>query len=164
MKLAAILFCTFSLMLLLLQTGCEPSQVATEPMPGTFYVLAKVHILPLTEIVQDRDTLGQSEVKIYVSLLDSSGSQMKAPAVFRFELYEYAQRSSEPKGRRIAIWPDIDLTEPAENNKYWRDFLRAYEFNLPFEAEGDRSCIIQATCLCPSGKRLSAEFTFKNVK
>jgi hypothetical protein len=164
MRIVTVLLWMFCLAAFLVQAGCEPSQVATEPMPGTFYVLAKVHILPLTEIIRGHDAQDQSEVKVYVGLLDSFGSQMKAPVVFRFELYEYAQRSSEPKGRRIAIWPDIDLTEPAENNKYWRDFLRAYEFNLPFEAEGGESYIIQATCLCPNGKRLSAEFTFKHVK
>ena len=164
MKLAAVLSCIFSFILLLLQAGCEPSKVATEPMPKTFCVPARVHILPLTELIQDRDAEGTSQVKVYVSLLDSFGSQIKAPAVFRFELYEYVQRSSEPRGRRIAIWPDMDLNEPAENNKFWRDFLRAYEFSLPFEPESDKSYIIQATCLCPDGRRLSAEFTLKQTK
>ena len=148
----------------MIQAGCEPSQVVTEPMPETFYGLAKVHILPLTEIIQADDEQGQPEVKVYVSLLDSFGSQIKAPIVFRFELYEYAQRSAEPKGRRIVIWPDIDLTKPAENNKYWRDFLGAYEFSLPFELEGDEGHIIQVTCLCPNGKRLSTEFALKQTK
>ncbi len=160
MRIVTVLLWTFCLAAFLIQAGCEPSEVATEPMPETFYVLAKAHILPLTEITHE----GQPEVKVYVSLLDWFGSQIKAPVVFRFELYGYVQRSSEPKGRRIVIWPDIDLTEPAENNKYWRDFLRAYEFNLPFEAESDKSYIIQATCLRPNGKRLSAEFTLKHTK
>lgn len=164
MRIVAVLFWIFCLAAFLIQAGCEPSEVATEPMPETFYVLARAHILPLTEIAHADDAQDQSEVKVYVSLLDPFGSQMKAPVVFRFELYECVQRSAEPKGRRIAIWPDIDLTEPAENNKYWRDFLRAYEFNLPFEPEGDKSYIIQATCLCPNGKRLSAEFNLKHTK
>ncbi len=164
MKSATILLFIFSFILLLLHAGCEPSQVVTEPMPETFYVLAKVRILPLTELIHADDAQGQSGVKVYVSLLDWFGSQIKAPVVFRFELYEYAQRSSEPKGRRIVIWPDTDLTEPVENNKYWRDFLRAYEFNLPFEPESDKNCIIQATCLCPNGKRLSTEFALKQTK
>ena len=67
-----------------------------------------------------------------VSLLDPFDCQIKSPGVFRFELYEYVQRSAEPKGQRVIIWPDIDLTECSENNNHWRDFLRAYEFNLDF--------------------------------
>jgi len=27
-------------------------------------------------------------------------------------------RSAEPKGQRLAIWPDIDLTHPATNHTY----------------------------------------------
>lgn len=164
MRIVTVLLWTFCLAAFLIQAGCEPSQVTTEPMPETFYVLAKAHILPLTEIIHTDDAQEQPILRVYVSLLDSFGSQIKAPVVFRFELYEYVQRSSEPKGRRIAIWPDIDLTKPVENNKYWRDFLRAYEFSLPLEVEGDKSCIIQATCLCPNGKRLSVEFNLKHTK
>jgi len=83
------------------------------------------------------------------------------PGVFRFELYERVVRSAEPKGRRIVIWPDIDLTGAAENNEYWRDFLRAYEFNLPFEAQIKQCYILQVTYLSPSGKRLSAELSLE---
>jgi len=164
MKLAAILFCIFSFMLLLVQAGCEPSQVVTEPMSKTFCAPVKAHILPLTEFIDVRDAEGQLRLEVYVSLLDSFGSQIKAPVVFRFELYEYVQRSSDPKGKRINIWPDIDLAEPIENNKYWRDFLRAYEFNLPLDLESYGSYVIQATCLCPNGRRLSAEFVLKHTK
>ncbi len=164
MKSSTVLFCIFSFIFLLLQAGCEQTQGITEPTPKTFCVPARVHILPLTEFIDVRDAEGKSRVKVYVSLLDSFDSQIKAPVVFRFELYEYVQRSAEPKGRRIAIWPDIDLTGLAENNKYWRDFLRAYEFNLPLEQASDKSYITQATCLCPNGRRLSTEFTLKHAK
>jgi len=137
-------------------TGCEPAQVATEPKPGANAIFApvKVKILPLTKFIDVRSTEGKTAIKSYVSLIDSFGSQIKAPGIFRFELYEYSQRSSEPKGKRVAIWPDIDLTNPAKNNDYWRDFLRAYEFNLPFEPAGDKSYILQTNCL-------SAEFNLK---
>jgi hypothetical protein len=125
------------------------------------YAPAKVDILPLTEFVSDSEEVKASGIKVYVSLLDAFDNQMKSPAVFRFELYKKVQRSAEPKGQRITIWPDIDLTEPGENNAYWRDFLRAYEFILDFEAAGKPSYILQVTCLCPDGKRLSAEFALR---
>ena len=173
MRLAAVIFCVFSFIFLLLQSGCEPSQVDTGPTSKTIngsgelsiylrYTAAKVYILPLTDAISIDDDKGQ--LKVYVSLVDSFGSQIKTPVVFRFEIYDYVQRSSEPKGKRVAIWPDINLTEPAENNKYWRDFLRAYEFKFPFKPESEKSYIIQANCICPNGKRLSAEFILKHTK
>ena len=59
---------------------------------------------------------------------------------------------------------DFDLSEPAANNRNWRDFLRAYEFNLPFEPPPDRSYILEVTCLTPNGKRLAAECPLKQPK
>lgn len=164
MKTVDGILCILCIMFLLAHSGCEPSGVSTEPTEKAAYVPVKVDILPLTELLYPDATDQQCRVKLYVSLLDSFGSQIKAPAVFRFELYEYVQRSAEPKGRRITLWPDTDLTGAAENNKYWRDFLRAYEFILPFEPTDDQSYILQATCFCPSGKRLSAEFTLRRTK
>ncbi len=128
------------------------------------YTPVKVDILPLTELVGGSEEVKASAIKVYVSLLDAFDCQTKSPAVFRFELYKKVQRSAEPKGKRITIWPDIDLTEPGENNKYWRDFLRAYEFILDFEPTGKPSYILQVTCLCPEGKRLSAEFALEEAK
>ena len=101
---------------------------------------------------------------VYVSLLDAYSEKIKAPGIFRFELYEYVQRSSEPKGQRIAIWPDVDLNSPAENQTYWRDFLRAYEFSLGAPASRGKTYILEVTCLCPSGKRLSTEWPLKPEK
>ncbi len=127
------------------------------------YAPAKINIMPLTEFISAGGTQ-QVEIKPYVSLLDSFGSQIKSPGVFRFELYQRVLRSAEPKGRRVVIWPDIDLTDTAANNEYWRDFLRAYEFDLPFEPDTSQSYILQVTCLCPNGRRISAEFALKLTK
>jgi hypothetical protein len=162
------------LMLVLGQSGCEqtagvaapPAKVDTGPDVSAYsdYAPAKIHITPLTGIVGSADAQGSSKIDIYVSLLDSFGSQVKSPGVFRFELYEYAQRSAEPKGRRIAIWPDIDLTISADNNHYWQDFLRLYEFNLPLELQGDQNYVLQMTFLSVGGKRLSDEIVLKHTK
>ena len=120
----------------------------------------RITIMPLTEFI-NTDNIRQISIKSYVSLLDSFGSQVKSPGIFRFELYQRALRSAEPKGKRVVIWEDIDLTEPALNHEYWRDFLRAYEFDLPFELDVNQSYILQVTCLCPNGRRLSVEFALK---
>lgn len=124
---------------------------------------AKINIIPLTEFISPGDAR-QANINLYVSLLDSFGSQIKSPCVFRFELYQKVQRSSEPKGRRVIIWPDIDLTDLVENDEYWRDFLRAYEFNLPFESATKQSYILQVTSLCPTGRRLSDEFVLNLMR
>jgi hypothetical protein len=165
MKLICLLTWLFFFFSLVLSIGCEPAATAPHgtaaDSPKTSssqpFTVTSIDIMPLTEFISDEDSQEESQIKVYVSLLDVFGSQIKAPAVFRFELYEYLTRSAEEKGRRIAFWPDIDLTDPAENNKQWQDFLRAYEFTLPFEAEENRTYVLQATCICPDGRRLSAE-------
>jgi len=127
------------------------------------YAPVKIDIMPLTEFVSPDDTK-QPKINIYVSLLDSFGSQIKSPGMFRFELYEYIQRSAESKGKRAIIWPDVDLTDPVKNNDSWQDFLRAYVFSLPCEHTNSQDYILQVTCLCPNGKRLSSEFTLRQTK
>lgn len=144
--------------------GEQPSETGNgfgELAIYTDYVPVKVDIMPLSEFVcaGDGET---SKIKVYVSLLDSFGCQIKSPGVFRFELYEKVQRSAEPKGGRIGIWPDVDLSSALENNGHWRDFLRAYEFNLDFEPQSNRNYIIlQVTFMCPGGERLSDELGLK---
>ncbi len=165
-SLFSVLCFLSSVLCFLFQFGCESVPAAAElpppagdnafsqPLAYPSYMPARIDILPLTRT----GNVGEMPaIKVYVSLLDEFDCQIKAPTVFRFELYEYVQRSAEPKGRRISIWPDIDLTQPTENNRYWRDFLRAYEFTLEFESIPNQSFILQVTSLCPGGKRLSAE-------
>jgi hypothetical protein len=134
------------------------------PAPATVsngFAPTGVEILPLTELVG-----GEQNVRLnaYVALLDAYGEKVKAPGVFRFELYEYVQRSSEPTGQRLAIWPDIDLNDPADNQEHWRDFLRAYEFSLISQASPEETYILEVTCLCPNGKRLSTKWGLRPEK
>ncbi len=121
------------------------------------YLPVKIDILPLTGQVKSDDP-EPPRLNIYVSLLDSFGSQLKSPCIFRFELYQRQERSAESKGARVLIWPDIDLNEPEKNEQYWRNYLRAYEFSLPLERPNGQSFIVEVTCLCPNEKRLTAEF------
>ncbi|MFZ0034755.1 MAG: hypothetical protein WAK60_07195 [Sedimentisphaerales bacterium] len=155
-------------LLLLGGVGCEPVDVESSSAAGSGfnqlseYGPVKIDIMPLTEFTAENGEK-PSKIKVYVTLLDAFDCQIKTPAVFRFELYDRASRSAEPKGRRILIWPDIDLNDAAKNNGHWRDFLRAYEFNLPFEPESGKSYILQVTSLCSSGRRLSAEFVLRRT-
>ena len=161
----AVLFPAF----LLINTGCDPrslpSDISNRPNNENEklsvydrYSPEEIDIIPLTGFVNIGDAQ-QSQITLYVSLLDSFGSEIKSPCIFRFELYEKVQRSAEPKGRRVVIWPDIDLTEPTINNQYWRNFLRAYEFNLPFAPASNQIYILEVTCSCSTGKRLISDYT-----
>lgn len=131
-------------------TARSPANVPTGFAP------ARIGILPLTELGRSGDGGQAAVLTIYLDMLDAFGSHIKAPGVLRFELYEYVPRSAEPRGQRITVWPDVDVTNPVENNRYWRDFLRAYEFALDAPAGLDKTYILEATCICPDGRRLSA--------
>jgi hypothetical protein len=158
--------------LLVVGAGCDiPLPVTGTPLLGgdaasvcTRYAPAKIDITPLTEFIAAGAGEQDWTINVYLCLLDSFGSQIKSPGVFRFELYEYVQHSAEPKGKRVAIWPDIDLADPSVNNDHWRDFLRAYQFMLPVEQPAADSYILQVSFLSPSDKRLTDEFNLKRTK
>ncbi|MEN6429144.1 MAG: hypothetical protein ABFE13_27670 [Phycisphaerales bacterium] len=155
------------------QTSASASQtdgektLTVETQPATVptgFGPAKVSILPLSEI-RGAAGIGQdAKLTVYVALLDAFGCPIKAPCTLRFEIYEYVRRSAQPKGPRLMIWPDIDLTRPAVNHGFWRDFLRAYEFQLGVRANRDQTYILEATCLGPDGKRLSGECAIRAVQ
>ncbi len=143
----------------------RPREVTERPPAAgaVGFATARIQILPLSELAEPAEGEQRAILSVYLALLDAFGSQIKAPGILRFELYEYVPRSADPKGQRIAIWSgvDLDLTDPAQNNKHWRNFLRAYEFKLDVQADTGETYILEATCMCPEGKRLSAEFTLK---
>lgn len=140
------------------ELGTQPPQSAAKPVYAGFSP-AKVSILPLTGWVSPAAPDAKSYIQAYVTLSDAFGAQLKYPGTFRFELHERVQRSAEPKGKRIKIWPDLDLTQPWENNRYWQDFLRAYEFHLEFEPDSNQRYILQVTFIGMEGKRLSMQIS-----
>jgi len=145
--------------------GCQPTPVETPPPAAALplqdfylsYAASKARIVPWTGFRPLGDE-GAVKLLVYVSLLDSFDSRIKSPAVFRFELYEYVAYSADHKGKRLKVWPDIDLVPAAVNNEHWREFLRAYEFSLDYEAGVGRSFVLQATCVRPDGRRLTDQF------
>lgn len=118
---------------------------------------AKVSILPLTRLVSPSAPDSEPYIQAYVTLTDALGVQLIYPGTFRFELYGKIQRSAEPKGKRVTIWPDMDLTTLEENHRYWQDVFRAYEFHLDVTAPANQKYILQVTFLGVEDKRLSAQ-------
>ncbi len=125
------------------------------------YAPARIDILPITTINPATSSAGDYTIDVYVGLVDSFGSQIKYPATFRFELFQQVRHSTGQKGKRILIWPEINLTEPVMNNRYWQDFLRAYQFSLPLEKPDFETTILQVTSISSSGKRLTVDFPIR---
>ena len=186
MKLVVVISFVSIALLGLLQAGCEPANLPRTALPKVDngaqtllcdeYAPKKIDILPLT-VFEVPHGEAKMHVVAYVSMLDSAGFQIKFPAKFRFELYQHVPRSSESKGRRVEIWTEekaddpnapkihwFDLTDPTQNNRYWRDFIRAYSFDLPFKPVPNSSYILEATCLTHDSRRLTAEIALRQLK
>jgi len=164
----AAMVCLPSLCLI---AGCGPSpaaQTTTKPMslpqPTVGFTPARIAITPWTEIKAPAQGEGKRQIRVFVRLLDAFVSDIKSPGAFRFELYEKAPRSVEPRGKRLMIWPDFDLTVAEQNNAFWRDFVRSYEFALDFEPANGGTYILEATFIPPQGKRLTAQYLLSASK
>ena len=149
------------------EAGCEvPGQQKQVPAGNdpnliaacTGYMASRVEVLPLTRFTQASSGGQGMRLEVYVGLFDAFNSQVKSPGVFRFELYERVSRSSQSKGKRLTIWPDIKLVNPADNNAYWLDYMRVYRFYLNFEPQKNQSCELQVTWFCPDQRRLMNDF------
>jgi len=161
LKLKLFIVLNLIVFFLALSCGCEPEMISN-PFESTSniikqYAPKRIHIIGLSEIVSETDSRRWPKIKTYVDLLDKYDSRVKSPATFRFELYEFAPRTSRSKGTRILAWDDFELTGPAKNNSHWQDHLRAYKFELylDFEPSDGEEFILDATCITPNGKRLS---------
>lgn len=161
--------CVIFLTALLLLSGCpedRPQPVGNDGMEGDsecIYGVSEIHIVGLTTLAPDPEDAFASKMEVYIDLVDSFGSRIKAPGTFRFELYEFAAISGQNTGKRLFLQqPDIDLTDAHENNKYWQDYLRAYVFKIKpeFRVAGGTEYILQVTLL---EKRLSDTFRIRAV-
>ena len=112
-------------------------------------------VLGLSRFSTDGD---KKILKVYVSLIDQAGSYIKAPAIFRVELYEHTVRSPVHRGKRLVMLGDRDLRDVEANNSYWRDHLHAYQFDLDAgAARVGQTYYIEVTVLLPDGKRTVAQ-------
>jgi len=152
------------LFFMIIVCGCE-EQIQTkqtdfpviETQKSCLFVPEKIRFNQLTEFAQDW------QITAYVDMLDQFGSRIKAAGIWRFELHEYVPRSAEPKGTRLYIWPDIDLTDAKTNYGLWQDYLRCYKFdlNLDIDLAGDKTYVLQAECFTADGKRIADSIELK---
>lgn len=132
----------------------DPTQ-QTRETPTQFFAPNRVNIIPLTTFVKSKNSAELDYIRVYVELLDDYSSQTKSTGVFQFELSNKALRSVNRIGRRIEMW-DKDVTKLEENNKYWREFLRAYEFRLEMRHILQGYFILEVTFFTPDGKRITS--------
>lgn len=126
-----------SVLILVFLAGCRtadfPSphvgqgQAKPAKVGGCGFEAARVAISPLTQAVK---ISGGYRIDLYPEIEDNYNCRIKAPGVFRVELFEKRKLSSDPRGERIYYWEDIDLTDPEVNNNLWQDTLRSYLLNL----------------------------------
>jgi hypothetical protein len=148
---------------LIFAVGCEPAANSADmqtadpnsPLFCETYLPVRVKTLPLSRIVRFPD--GSGRVNAFVDLRDGFESRVKAPAQFRFELYEYVPRSVRQEGKRLKLWKQIDLRDNKTNTAYWRGHLRSYEFLLDIGAglQAERKYVLEATVTTVRGVRLS---------
>jgi hypothetical protein len=113
---------------LLVIAGCQVSEKVPEKYTGSFpkasiFVPQKISFNQLTEFSKPW------QITAYIDISDQFNSRLKAPGVWRFELYSKVPRAADPAGGRIKIWTDLDLTDAKENNTLWQDYLRCYKLN-----------------------------------
>ena len=162
--------CTIGLLCMgLLNGGCGPgptsspdpkpkSSSSSQSQPFAGFGAARITITPWTEIKGQAREDGRRQVRVFVRLVDAFGSDIKAPGVFRFELYEKLSRSAELRGKRVMIWPDFDLTAAEQNNIRWRDYVRSYEFVLDFDPPDTGPYVLEATFIPPEARRLTCQY------
>ncbi|MFA5292081.1 MAG: hypothetical protein WC496_03510 [Phycisphaerae bacterium] len=155
----------FAAILMFSLFGCEQVQQtqSSDLYSKTFektclFTSEKIKFNQLTEFTTSWQILA------YIDVFDQFDSRMKAAGVWRFELYEYTPRSSDPMGTRLYLWPDIELTDAAKNQSFWQDFLHCYKFELSLDINltGDKTYILQAVCFTADGKRITDTIELKS--
>ncbi|MCE5341631.1 MAG: hypothetical protein LLF92_10995 [Planctomycetaceae bacterium] len=145
---------------LLAMSGCQVSEKAPEKHFGIFqkasiFVPQKISFNQLTEFSKPW------QITAYIDVSDQFNSRLKAQGIWQFELYSKVQRSADPAGGRIKLWPDFDLTDAKENNLLWQDYLRCYKFELNLDSELTGTYVLEAVCFTAEGKRLSDRIELK---
>ncbi|MBN1818366.1 MAG: hypothetical protein JW828_13480, partial [Sedimentisphaerales bacterium] len=92
------------------QSSRTPPDVPRQLDVSQGYLPTHIRIMGLTGFKLGEYGTDTAALEVYIDMLDRFDSRIKAPGVFRLELYEYVPRSSNPRGKRIMIWDDIDLT------------------------------------------------------
>jgi len=113
-----------------------------------------------THIVPKQTKTNQAgQIETYIRLTDQFGDSLKALGRFHFELFEYRQAASDPRGRRFSIngVQKFDLTEINANQQHWDSITGNYRFTLKLPDIPNaqpKTIAMQVTFSADSGLRL----------
>ncbi|MCK4628961.1 MAG: hypothetical protein KAT56_08150 [Sedimentisphaerales bacterium] len=145
--------------------GCQhiplssKKEVAIRPEQG-FQPTKVILQASFTHIVPKQTKANQAgQIETYVRLTDQFGDSLKALGRFHFELFEYRQAASDPRGRRFSIngVQKFDLTEINANQQHWDSITGNYRFTLKLPGVPDgppKTVAMQVTFSADSGLRL----------
>ena len=139
-------------------TSCDAVQAPIRPgvQRGENVSIERIHISALTEFVTAPAHPDAVQLKVLLEVFDAFDSPTPMPCILRFELYELRSLSSNPRGKRLLIWPEQDLSNAENAGEHWKNLLRGYEFYLPldgFTPQRDRKYLLEATCFAGRKRR-----------
>ena len=113
-----------------------------------------VRLLTLTAFEPDVPDEG-TILRVFVQPADAD-----AGATYRFELYELKPYNTNPRGRRLMLWPEIAAVRRTDSTTHWRPHVGAYEFELPMHTPSDgQRLVLEVTALLEDGTRQSDMLT-----
>ncbi len=146
--------------LILFSSGCAHKNMQTsQESKETRRRINSAKIVGLSEISFVDKSIPRSDLKIYVDLLSKDRTNIAAPAIFRFELYDYQPYITNKRGKRIFLWKDIDLRDKKAAQKHWRSIFNSYEFDLSLPvALLKKKYLLVATVIVSEKKRIETSY------
>lgn len=151
----AIPFIIYGVISVFLYSGCGIQFSYDHTVdPNAPVSVERVRLSTLTGF--EPDPAGGVRLKAHVELFDALDTQIQKPAVFRFELYHFRRLSRDPRGHRIKLWSDQDLTSEQSQSTHWRDYLSGYEFFLPAPPDlmSGRKYVLDVTCMVDNKRHM----------
>ncbi len=153
-----LVFVLFSLLLLLSSCASESTQ-SNHKAKDVKRTIDNAKVVGLSEISFVDKSIPRSYLKIYIDLLSKDRVNIAAPAIFRFELYNYQPYITNKRGKRVFIWKDIDLRDQKSAQKHWRSIFSSYEFNLDLPvALSNKKYLFVATVIVSANKRIETSY------
>jgi len=92
------------------------------------------------------------QTEFFKGILGEPGSHVPSfPIIFGYSIWAY---------HKLTGLPAYEIMKDGKKHAAAQLYV-ANEFDLPFELDVNQSYILQVTCLCPNGRRLSDEFALK---
>ena len=138
-KLKKLQLILFFLLLGLPAVGCIENSPLTDtmggqtdkdiPKPLNLLLPQSIRIHYFTGTRNFDKTGGIKGIDVRIEAIDHYGDPTKAFGDFRFEMYSFLPNSTDPKGKRMAVWQEA-MMKPEKNLLHWDKVTRTYDFKL----------------------------------